>query len=115
MKLNKYQEVLLRKIVDFSTLQNYDSEEIRRKLYTLFFEWNREVVRKAAGRKDDRSSDDKTVKTDLNSIDAALIETQKEEVALSLASEDAVKAEKHNAMAEEDKEEKKKAQIVRMD
>lgn len=57
MKLNKYQELLLKKLVDFSTLQNYDSEEIRKKLYILFFEWNREEVRKAAGKKDDKSYD----------------------------------------------------------
>jgi hypothetical protein len=50
MKLTKYQELLLKKLVDFSTLQKYDSEEIRRNLYTLFFEWNRGIVRKAAGK-----------------------------------------------------------------
>lgn len=43
LKLTKTQEILLRKIVDFSTLQNYDSEEIRNNLYKLFFEWNKDM------------------------------------------------------------------------
>ena len=36
--------------MDFSTLQNYDSEEIRKKLYDLFFEWNRVSVKKTAAK-----------------------------------------------------------------
>ena len=42
LKLTKTQELLLRKLVDFSTLQNYDVEHIKKGLYNLFFDWTQE-------------------------------------------------------------------------
>lgn len=40
MKLARTEEMLLGKLIDFKAVWDYDSVELRRELYTLFFDWH---------------------------------------------------------------------------
>lgn len=40
MQLGKTEEMLLGKLIDFKAVWDYDSVEIRNKMYELFFDWS---------------------------------------------------------------------------
>jgi hypothetical protein len=110
LRLKREQELLLRKVIDFSTLQQYDSEDIRNRLYTLFFEvFSVEKAKMLYGPKDryrkhaDGAADNKTEDTpDQNS--AGDREDGKD-----------VSSDHGAPSTKDDKEEKKKAHMVKMD
>ena len=72
MKLKSKEEILLKKLIDFSSLEMYDSEEIRSGLYKLFFEWSKDLglkkQEKTAGsmKVEDEDKDDAGSNTDDN-------------------------------------------------
>lgn len=87
LKLTRTQELLLGKLINFSTLEQFDSEEMRNDLYKLFFEWSKDMKPVKADKEPAKQSDSE--------------ENQKEKA-------DA-------AAAQEDKDEKKKRLMVRLD
>ena len=90
MKLGKTEGMLLGKLIDFTAVWDYDSVQIRRKLYELFFDWsdlNAKVTMDPGEKKDGKGKED-------GAEDRGAIEEGQSQA--------------NNADAEQDKEERKK-------
>lgn len=69
LKLTKTQELLLKKLVDFSTMQNYDIEQIKSSLYKLFFDWSQEMGGKHKDKKEgsgEKDGDEQSQQADVD-------------------------------------------------
>jgi hypothetical protein len=90
MRLDKTKGMLLGKLIDFTAVWDYDSIEIRKKLYEFFFDWHKY-----------------TAKVQLE-VDEHHDEKGKEDGADEAAAIEEGQSQANNADAEQDKEERKK-------